>query len=207
MATVDVIEIKDIQTLAGQELMNVYFYEVLQPGLTLEDYSDAFLADVMPAIRDAQTNDLVHTQLDVRSIYSPSATYTVFHTLPGTRFGTDHETLPRHDAFSFTLSGEDNSTRPGGKRLAGVAEDDQADGVISGTLATILGAIADAFVASLTAGGLADAMRPTIVKRVIEVVEGVTRYKLPETLVATVLNTIIDAGIGILVSTQNSRKR
>lgn len=141
-------EVKDYQTLFGQQVLNVYRYDT-DAGGTAPELGGVFSTDVIAPIRDIQSLALVHTRLEVINLDDEEDWYEVITSLAGTQSG---DTLPSFVAFYFKLARTSRSTRPGAKRIAGVLESWQTNGAPTGGSPTAIAAVEDAIAATLNDG-------------------------------------------------------
>lgn len=121
LALNDVCMITDHQTLFEQDLVNVYFYQVVEllGTVTELEVANAFAVEVIPNIQNVQTTDLRHVRLSVDNItdkvgFAENPTGADGFVLP--------PTLPSYVAASYRLNRATKVTRPGYKRIAGIAE-------------------------------------------------------------------------------------
>jgi len=207
MALGDLFEVVDVQSLQGQDILNIYYYMNVNVEYSSDDLAEWWIAQVLPDIANAQSPDLQHTEVRVRNLFDASDIATQITGNYGELVTSPAETLPRHDAYSFTLYGPGNTTRPGGKRIAGLVETMQTDGVHVGGVLAVLDTLAARLAEYILNDSSVAAFRPTIVARVKEVIGGVAQYRLPETALEAVSQAVVDVAWSLLVSTQNTRKR
>lgn len=127
MALGDTYLLRDVQTLAGQECINTYYYENTNDDGTAEDLVGAFISDVLPDIQAIQHEDLVHESVDA---YNLSDSEDFYAEALGATYNGDvgGEVMPKFVAWSYRLNRASRSVRNGHKRYAGVAEAWVADG-------------------------------------------------------------------------------
>lgn len=202
MGASDLYMLTDRGTLRGQQVINVYFY---RQNITIgsspsEALVDAYLAELLPLILDAQPADVLHTEIEAQNLFNPSDKHVRGISEPG-QYGLDPSS--NFDAIGFALSQDNGAVKNGAKRYPGVPDAAEEEGVITsaGYLA-ILALIAAGLPAPL-AVGLTDVFFPVIVKRINE---GPGLYRLPSNLGESTYGSITDAVFNPLVTTQNSRK-
>ena len=202
MAFQDLYELVDVQTIAGQEVLNVYYYinnNVLNGGATAEDLAEAFEAQVLPSILAVQVELLTHTELRVKNLYTPSDAHVLALSESGA-IATD--AFPTFDAVGFRLVQGNGAIRNGAKRIGGIPEGAATDGVIdSGTYITALDAVGTAMADTLSLL-LADVFMPVVVGRILDG----GSYRLPANSGEAVLGAILEAVFSVLVTSQTSRK-
>lgn len=205
MATSNLWEITLNMEMAEQRCACVWFYRgnaITTPDSI--DIAEAFGEQIVPLISDLVFNDVFFDNVSVRDILSEETA--VEYPLGFSGAGGAGESLPPHDAYGFTFGVSTNVTRPGSKRIPGVSETSQVDGVITNaTLITALNILADAMEGNLfdVATGLIAWAAPVIVKRIL--VEA-GKYRLPATVGETVTNPVTTAIPNLTVSSQTSRK-
>lgn len=212
MAVGDVYEVIDVQTLQDQEILNVYFYRqegafVPLSGTIAQALADEFVETVLPDLANPQTVELLHTEVRVRNLFDPIDQGTAVAGVNGGRADSP-DFLPSFNAWGFTLNHDNASVRPGGKRIAGVAEATQDDGIPNGTGVSSLNVAAAAMAAPITGGLIItdDIMFPVVVQRVREGAPGSYTYRLPENSGELVFGQVIEALVKLFVTSQISRK-
>jgi len=211
MATGDVYEVIDVQTQEGQQVLNVYFYYQALPLVPLsgtiaqalaEDWADQFI----PLLVDFQVDTLVHEEVRCRNLFDADD---VGITITGDAGSNEtSEALPTFLAVGMKLNHDKPSVRPGGKRLPGLYEVIQDEGVIVAGAVEKLDDLAEALAEPLPAGILipVDTMYPCVVKRVREGDPGEYEYRLPEAQGELVFGMIIEVLWDLLITSQVSRK-
>lgn len=202
MAFQDVYELVDVQDMAGQEVLNVYFYEnnnALNGGATAADLANAFVEQVLPSIIAIQSDNVTHTEIRVRNLFAPADNHVLAVSEEGVN-GTD--TMPTFNAIGYRLVQNNGAIRNGAKRIAGVPEEVSTDGVLTGTTyLEALDTLGEAMASTLSIL-LADVFMPVVVGRVLDG----GQYRLPESAEEAVLGAIVEAVFNVLVTSQTSRK-
>jgi len=205
VANNDIWEVIDVQEMDGQEILNVYFYRsdnVGDVGGDAEALASEFVDGVIQFVTPFQNAALVHTEVRVRNLFNPADTFELPISRPGeTGLAADH--LPVFTAIPFRLAHGNGAVKPGSKRIAGISEDAQVDGVItaSGYLTFLAGA-ADAMLDALPHVSLIDVWYPVVVKRILDG----GSYRLPENSGEAVFGVLLDVLFDVLLSSQTSRK-
>lgn len=203
MANGDVFEVIDVMTIGGKEVMNVYHYRrdsLVAVGGDAAALSADFIADVIPKIAAFQPSTLVHTAVKVRNIFNPSEALETPISVAGANTAMD--ILPRFNAIDFILSGDNPAVRNGRKRIAGVVETYQQNGVVMGSAyLPLLDTFANQLSTALQHGAI-NTFFPVIVKRVLT--GGV--YGLPALVADLVFSSVVDALYNVAVTSQTSRK-
>lgn len=213
MGLLDVYEVVDVGELYGQEQLNVYFYEqraALVPigGNTAQFLASAWADQILPVVRSCQGDDFLHTEVRVRNLFNASDAGSVVTAVRGNGGNGTSETMPGFNAAGLQLKTDNPAVRPGAKRIGGLSENAAADGVFSGPVLTALNNLADALPVPITGGVIIadDVFFPVVVKRVRSGEAGGYTYRLPESQGATVLGTIVEVLINLVVTSQVSRK-
>lgn len=199
----DIFQIIDRSTLSGQQVLNVYFYWDNFVGSTRDssDLLDAFEGQMLPAVTAFQTPALLHTQLECNNLFVPADREVRTISVPGEIGGGDD--LPNFNALGVALTQDNGAVKNGAKRIGGIADSAQANGVWSGSgYLTLFNALADQLAAPLL-DGIIEAWLPVIVKRLL-VSPGV--YELPTSIGDAVFGVVTEAAWNPLVTSQTSRK-
>lgn len=203
----DVYQLIDKQMFGQQNLENVWFFERLVPDGNAADLIDAFISDLLPAIRLIQGAGLYHSQITCQSLGDLSD----FDTRVTNVFGSGGagDLLPSFNAVGYSLKPATRAVRPGSKRFAGILEAVVTNGSI----------IEPTYVANVEALRIllddnvvgADAeYQPVIVKRVKKDTPPGSKYPfayyLPTTDGELVLGLVKQALTNTEITSQVSRK-
>lgn len=203
MAVGDIYQLVDEQDLQGSVVLNVYFYktQITLTGNVAQQLCNAFEDNVLPSIVALQDSNLIHTSLRATNLYDASDTFTSLISEAGTAGGTD--TMPSFAAAGFELVQDNGAIHNGSKRIGGVADAFQSNGVF--TDVDFIAALVTAGVAMLgiLPVGLSNAFVPVIVKRILDG----GNYRLPANSGEEVYGTIVDALYNVDVTSQTSRKK
>lgn len=193
MAVGDLYQLKAVQlnTPDTQEHMNVYHY--LQTAGAASDADDLALnwaIDVMPGLLAIQSNRITYVRIEVENLNSPTDFYTAALSTSnvGTRTG---EMLPQFVNWAFRLNRATTLVRHGQKRIMGVAEGDQSNGIEA---AGIVAALNNA--AAALGGVVADAIGGVWTPRIARIAPPAAPSSFP-----------IQNAQYVRISTQNTRKR
>jgi len=179
-----------VGTLFGQETINTFFYEVEDDGEDIEGEIAAFVDEVVPPIQNVASNAWGVLRVDGEYVKG------------GTRFGSQEinqsgnisgDCLPSFNAFDFTLLRGGVGERNGYKRIAGVPESSQTNGVATSGALVNLALLSAAMFASLTVD--AATLIPVIERSVINHVPQVPPQYFT-------ISSVVYSKIG----SQNSRK-
>lgn len=207
----DVFELIDVQHQDGQEVLNVYFYDLGDVFVTTfptnaQLLAENWIAQKLDAIRTIQSAALSHDEVRVRNLYNPADSYTASISLPGLDGGDGDSNF---DAIGFVLQGETTAVRKGSKRVGGVLDSYNTGGVIDAAGApALLTAAADAMRTPVQVGLIipSDVWYPTLVKRVRSGIAGAYEYRLPTNSGEGVKTRIINVIWNAIVTSQVSRK-
>lgn len=204
-------ELTDVQTQDGQEVLNVYFYELGDLFATDDPTPAQVLADnwvdqKLDAIRNIQTSALNHSEIRVRNLFNTADSYTKAISLPGL---DDEDADSNFDAMGFVLQGATTAVRKGAKRLGGLLDRYNTAGVMDDpALVATLDAASAAIQSPVQVGLIimSDVFYPTLVKRVRSGVAGAYEYRLPTNAGEGVSTRIINVLWNALITSQVSRK-
>jgi len=210
--TGDVIQLTDIQSYLGQEVLNIYYYILDDTGTA--GYLDGILAEFDAAVVDdilpIQHQLLTHTALKAENIFSGDLLELPYATpRAGTRASAtsiDNAT-PSYVAAVFSFKRQNSRVRNGRKSIGGLYEGDVSGNSIS-SLATALNTAAGAMEQDLFPGGV-DLFHPAIIGRVPYTTPGGNpAFRLPVSQVEMDDNfSLVDqVQASYVVSTMNTRK-
>lgn len=215
MAELDIYELTDVQTLNGQTINNVFFYLqdlsfVTTNPTRSQTLAENWVAQKLNRIRAIQSSDVLHREVRVRNLFDEADAYSLGISLTGNAVGEATGTMSTFNAFAFSLNGNTSLTRTGAKRVSGVLEGWQNDGVFSGDSVQIaaMDAAAAAFEEAVTVGTVIQdpVFIPVIVKRVRTGTPGNYTYDLPSNQGEASWSTIVVALWKALITSQVSRK-
>lgn len=206
MAVDDIYRVKIFQTYgtSGPEVLNVYYYKQLTPGSVdegAEHLAGEWESALGPTIRAIQTTLIKWTSIEVENIIPSSDFFTQpYITTTG---DIDADTLPPSNCWSFRLNRSTSASRNGQKRICGVAETSQDDGVAVGAFESALNVVGALFDDVIGGPPPADATYQPIIFR-----PGRAGFTIPEKVVPAVLQADfpIESSQYVRIGTQNSRK-
>ena len=119
----DIVKVTFNQSLFGEEIKNVfwYLYELAVAGVTLLDLLDLLTTEVFTPMSLTQVPDLEYVNSVAENVTNGIDT----DTLPIAGEGTDLSAGPASPSYvsaGYTLNVGNRTTRPGGKRIAGMGE-------------------------------------------------------------------------------------
>lgn len=199
----DVYEIVDESTMIGQKVLNVYFYRLTATpaGFTgAQDVAQAYEDQMLPAVRAAQTTDVLHQSVRARNLFDETDAAELLFSAPGTS-GTD--SAGTFEAYPFRLVGNNAAVRAGAKRIPGVDTAVVTDGVVDNVgILSVLNALATKMGDILTFGVGVGFIEPVIVKRLLVG----SNYVLPSSAAEAVISVVTEVLFDALVTSQTSRK-
>lgn len=206
----DLIELVHSQTYLGQEVHNVYFFEAVTTGASLQDLADWFELNVVPDIKALQVDLVEHNLLSLRNLFDLGEVIEEPLTGTGAINATDTE-LPAFFAYTFRLDHSNAVVRPGFKRYTGATEANISDSLwLAGTVSG-LSAVADNLVNPPVDPNVDWAH--VIVNRVCEIpnptagaVPSCLKYRLPENQGESNPGYPTAYEVYVQPTTQNSRK-
>lgn len=194
MAIGDVVELTLHGTVLGQTNLNVFAYEQTA-GVGSDGaggLAAAFEDTIIPAMQAVVTENTGYQSI---SWVSLNGTFQEGNLALATTIGSrPAPSLPPYAAWAFRLLRTTSESRGGYKRVAGISETDQDNGVYAGTIITQLNALATAFALQLTTTG-GNEWTPVIASFILNGVPRTTPVFNP-----------ISGAIYQRISTQNSRK-
>jgi len=207
MALADIYQLIHNQSYLGQAIQNVYFYRREDAGSDHADLLDAWVADVMPSVMAIQDPKIITDTVVAKNLENFSDFGETIVDDPGTYDAG--QILPIFNAIGYTLRSANRLVRPGSKRITGINESVQLDGII--TEAAYITRMETLRVALDTVIGTDPLFfTPIIVKRVkYEVPDSDPvrfAYRLPETDEELVLATLLGVTTSTHITHQVSRQ-
>lgn len=163
----DILKVVHKQLLFAQVVLNVYFYVVdTVAGIVNETaFANDWVADYMPLVNATQTVALTNTSVRVDNITGGFSFAEIDVTgTGGVKVGT---AAPSFNAVGYKLTMVTTLLRPGGKRIAGLIEDDIAGNSLVIPTPIEMETLADAMSADLIVGVIPNTatLSPVIIKR------------------------------------------
>lgn len=213
MAVSDVYNLIVRGTLFGQEIINSYFYQQRTPVITIGEtiagaLVDQWVSQIMGPVTAVQSADYIVVDVKCDNLFDVADSADGTLSYPGT-WGGGGNTDSAFTALGFDLDVVGRAVRRGHKRLAGITEDVSTDGVVTnGTYITAANAAASAMLRPVTNGAFIpiDTWYPIVVKRVRSGTRPDFHYRLPLTLLETVLQDITNVTARLILTSQVSRK-
>jgi hypothetical protein len=199
----DVFQIIDRQELYGQTMLNVYFYQdnVLGSTRDAEIMLNSFEGQLLPTVLAFQSPAVLHTTLECQNLFVPADREVRTISEPGLIGGGDDQ--PSFNALGVAMTQDNGAVKNGAKRVGGIADSAQANGVFSaGGYVTLFNAYCDEL-AEVLLDGIIPVFLPVIVKRLLLPGGG---YELPDTLAEAVIGVVTEAVFNPRVTSQVSRK-
>lgn len=208
----DVYELTAEQRYKGQRVYNVYFYEIGANFVTTtptvaEVLVTNWIAQILPLLKECQSSDIVYTSIRARNLFNDADGFDAAVTLSGNAAAADD--LPTFNAMSFTLNTDTTAVRAGKKRLAGVTEAYQTEGILDTAAALAALAIsAEQMEKPVTVGTVIQdpVFFPCLVKRIREGSSGAYTYRLPAAREESITSRVLSALFDVMVTSQISRK-
>jgi len=133
-------KLTDVQSFGNQEVMNRYFYYNPDSDVTSESVANVWAGFVLPNVLATQSNHLSHTHIAVEELVTGSDKHVL--NLSGVSGGQGGDYLNPFMAYGFSLFPKSGNFRAGGKRYAGVTEDEISDGVPTASFQILLDLLA-----------------------------------------------------------------
>lgn len=193
------------QTAFTEAIENVYFYNHSAGTGDATDLGNDWIDQILPLVLDIQNENMHTVGVDITNLGDLGD----FDSLVATGVGiSTGAMLPSFNGISFTMKPDTRAVRKGGKRIAGMSEASQTNGIIDDTA---LEARIETYRLALGANlvGVADTWTPVIVKRVKTAVAGTTptkyKYALPKVDADLVYAGILSVLTTLKVAHQVSR--
>lgn len=201
----DLYQVVDVQSLEGQQVLNVYFYKrsaAVLVGNPAQQVADAFDSTMIPLIKPCQSPSLVHNEIRVQNLFDPTDSYTKLVSHPGT-YSVSGDNNEPFSALGIRLVQTNGSIRNGSKRLAGVIESMSSGGILteSGAITALIAA-GVGMASGMDIGIITDALLPVVIKRILDG----GRYRLPANSGEAVTGDVSGALYNVDVTSQVSRK-
>jgi len=151
VSTEDVYKVVLKGTLLTQEISNTFYYGRTTSSFHASDLVPAFINDMMPKIRAVTSSAVTYLSVAAQSIDDDTDGVLQAISLAGFRPSPVESSF---EAWGYRLYHDILAARSGSKRFAGVADGDAGDGVPSGGVMLLIGALTAQLVAPLVIGGL-----------------------------------------------------
>jgi len=198
----------------GDEALNIFFYQCITAGATLEEMFQGWDDVTGLQIRSMQSVNCLWNYVEIINLYDLDELFT--HIYPA---GTVHgvisgDSAPAGVAINFTLQRSSRSVRNGAKRIGGIPNGVLANGIVTaGDYITQLNDTATAFGDEWNGDDGVSTYVPVIVKRIRSdnpdyPVDSKYKYlyRLPENSGEGITPAVADVKFSIYASSQNSRK-
>lgn len=209
MAIGDIYQVTDVQEQNGVEILNVWYMESTAAPSNAASIGLGFANQWIDAITQYQEQSCVHTEVRVKNLFDPTDAHVQGISFAGDLFDAD-QAIPNFVALPLRLTHGNPTIRQGAKRLSGFQESQIGSfGTVDATFLTNIDTTFD----TLLLDGVQDAIggqeiaRIVVVKLVKEIVNGITGYRLPESLVEAVFSVVEDIITKTFFTTQSSRKK
>jgi hypothetical protein len=188
--------VKDFQVYASAvDVLNVYWYEQTDDDGVAGDLAVAFQQFVEDYVCYVQSEIVGHVRLGVYNTNNPLDWYEITPAgVAGTRGG---DCLPPFVNWQFRLNRANREVRNGQKRICGVPESDQVNGIMTGNVSVVLTNLAEAMEAPLFLNPGDYQWTPRIVRRIPPIIPGGPWTYLPFPLASVQY---------VAITSQNSRK-
>lgn len=192
----DIYEVKLFAEFISKQVLNVFHYQAAAaPGSSLA-LRNSFVTDVVNVIRTIQVENIHYDSVEVANLNDPSDFAS--EGLTATHGAIGAEGLPPYAAYTFKYARATRAVRNGFKRIGGIPETWQDNGIIDTTHVSDMNTVATALALTLTGSG-ADVYVPVIARILYPVPNPL---HLPGTASAFNITGVSYEHIG----TQNTRK-
>lgn len=204
--TADVLEVTINALLEGQKISNVLHFQKEDNLVDMSEVEVALTELVLNFYRPLACADIYFEDVTYRNLFNPSEQGTIVMGFGGTKAG---DAFPAHDTLNVSLSHDEPAIRKGRKAVFGMSDDDAIGSLFTfSTISTATPLVSAMFAEPLRTidNPAVTLLRPVVVKRVAELINGVTRYRLPTSVAEALVGFVYDVVIDVYVRTQNSRK-
>lgn len=190
----------------GKMLENVYFFNHTAGLGVAIDLAQDFQNIMLPLVHALQSNVVVDKSIDVINLGNLGD----FYSTPVIDSGDhDAQSLPPYAAVGFTQKLDTRAVRKGSKRISGVPEFAQSNGVITdGGYITAMNNLRAQLQIAMTS--VSDTWLPVVLKRVKTAVEGTVpqqyKYRLPRTDGELVVGNVVTCLTSPALTHQTSRE-
>lgn len=162
LATGDHYEIIDVQSLAGQEVLNVYVYQAIGADATAVAVGEVFLNATDLPLASVQSTEIQHIALTVNNLNDLAD----FASVPNAYIGNVvSDSLPAFTNYALRYVRTTRAVRNGQKRIAGVPESAQNQGQLSPSALIALNTLATALFGPIVSVTPAVTLIPKIWRR------------------------------------------
>lgn len=166
MAVGNVLQLIDRQITLAQECINVYYFEIVSDatgGTNSETLASAFISATLPDLLAIQSIECTHTEINVKNLNDPTDFHTTILTTAN-QGSVSGDCMPPYVAWSFQFVRGSLASRHGWKRISGVPESGNFNGVAAAAFTAPLTAVANAMAANLLEGGGSGSYVPRIAR-------------------------------------------
>ena len=191
----DRYELLDGQRFLAQDVINAYFYKATAgPSPSAGDLVTQWIFYVLPKILPLQSTLLVHQIIAARNLDNPLDFFAT-PLIAGNVGTSGGQAMPPFVAWAFRLLRTRTDVHHGAKRIAGITENQQVDGVVEPAFQTTVDDFAS-FYGSILPNVNGNLYAPVIMRRVLDENKHLIGYD------------DFPAGLGqyVRISTQNTRK-
>lgn len=212
MALDDIFQVTIKQKVNGNDAVNVWYCQATEATATAQDIADAVVDRSIPTLAAILPGNVEFVEVIARNLFNTVDQWVESVSITGD-LADNLQILPLHNAIGCTLNHDNPGIRKGAKRMAGVNESLVGEyGIMSAsalsTWDTAMNDFVDNQVSREVSPGVGEELAQwVIVKTIIEVVDGVTGYRLPESLVEAVVGVITSVVVNPGVTSQLSRKQ
>lgn len=205
MALADIAVIEFVQAYNNEEIRNVYTYERLNTSALWNSLLQEFEENIVPATNGLQSGLVTNRLMRLTVLGDLSVLEEEVLTGGGAWTGT--QMLPIHDCINFTLRPAGRQVRSGKKRISGLSEDIQSNGIVNLPQAVAaMDTLRSRMGSRLPDGAVNADFRPVIVKRVLyTTTAGTEAYRLPKPGDALTIAEVNTVTVNPKITTQRSR--
>lgn len=157
-----IFSLKDVQSLLGQGLLNVYGYIGAGDDANAVNLANAFISFILPTLTPVQSNALAHIAVNVVNFLVADDSTTV--NLSGFNGQRAGDPVSSFNTWSLTAVPWLAGVKAGGKRIAGVSETDTNQGQATPTLQALLELFAGTYATPFTINGLDATYWPALLR-------------------------------------------
>lgn len=202
----DLYAVSSLGNLFGQEIRNVWQYEAVHVSASAPDLTTRFTNQVLTPMAALVADNLSWLTVEARNLFDPLDYSLIPVSVNGAKIG---EVMPPFTNIAGLIAHNNPTIRDGRKAIAGIIENDVADGMVGSSELIAWDTFwADEVVPGVIgSGATGQVYSPVVIKRIKYIApSGKTAYRFPTNIAEAEWGTVTGIITSIFVRSQNSRK-